>query len=112
MRYFNGLLERTGMAAQTSSVSYRCELSPEMLEHALATAVAPPGFEAHIDYVVMAVEEAADLNTGRRLKFGQTSQHSRNNTHTTVEPFGHEPTSGITVWRLGIFLFQSADARR
>jgi transcriptional regulator with XRE-family HTH domain len=56
------------MAAQTSSVSYRGELSEDMLESALATGTVPPGFEAHIghlldeapvEYVVMAVEEAA-----------------------------------------------------
>lgn len=56
------------MAAKNASVSYRGELTPEMLEHTLATAVAPSGFEAHVghfldesplDYVVMAVEEAA-----------------------------------------------------
>ncbi|MDR5791685.1 helix-turn-helix domain-containing protein [Caballeronia sp. LP003] len=58
------------MAAKNASVSYKGELSPEMLERALATAVVPPGYEAHIghfldespvDYVVMAVEEAAQI---------------------------------------------------
>lgn len=56
------------MAAKNASVSYRGELSPEMLEQTLATAQAPTGFGAHVghfldespvDYVVMAVEEAA-----------------------------------------------------
>lgn len=56
------------MAAKNASVSYRGELSAEMLERTLATAEVPSGFEAHVghfldesplDYVVMAVEEAA-----------------------------------------------------
>jgi transcriptional regulator with XRE-family HTH domain len=56
------------MAAKNASVSYRGELTQEMLEHALATAEVPSGFEAHVghfldesplDYVVLAVEEAA-----------------------------------------------------
>jgi transcriptional regulator with XRE-family HTH domain len=58
------------MAAKNASVSYRGELSADMLEQALATAEVPSGFEAHVghfldesplDYVVMAVEEAAQL---------------------------------------------------
>lgn len=56
------------MAAKTSSVSYRYDLSEEMLEHTLATGSVPPDFEAHlgyllgqapVEYVVMAVEETA-----------------------------------------------------
>jgi transcriptional regulator with XRE-family HTH domain len=58
------------MAAKNASVSYRGELSADMLERALATAEVPSGFEAHVghfldesplDYVVMAVEEAAQM---------------------------------------------------
>jgi len=58
------------MAAKTSSISYRDDLTESMLEHALATGQAPEGFEAHIGHfldeapigmVVMAVEEAAQL---------------------------------------------------
>lgn len=58
------------MAAKNASVSYRGELTQEMLERALATAVVPPGYEAHVghfldesplDYVVMAVHEAAEI---------------------------------------------------
>jgi len=56
------------MAAKTSSVSYVGELTEDMLEQALATGRAPPGYEAHIGHlldeapvslVIMAVEEAA-----------------------------------------------------
>ncbi|MFX1767923.1 helix-turn-helix domain-containing protein [Paraburkholderia sp. A1RI-2L] len=56
------------MAAKNASVSYRGELTQEMLERTLATAEVPSGFEAHVghfldesplDYVVMAVQEAA-----------------------------------------------------
>lgn len=56
------------MAAKTSSVSYRGELSSDMLERSLAMGRAPPGFEPHIrhllneapvEVVVMAIEEAA-----------------------------------------------------
>jgi transcriptional regulator with XRE-family HTH domain len=56
------------MAAKTSGVSYRGDLSEHMLEQTLATGIVPPGFEAHIghlldeapvEYVVMAVEETA-----------------------------------------------------
>jgi transcriptional regulator with XRE-family HTH domain len=56
------------MAAKTSSVSYRDDLSEEMLERILLTGEVPPGFEAHIgyllgqapiEYVVMAVEETS-----------------------------------------------------
>lgn len=58
------------MAAKNASVSYKGEFSAEMLERALATAGVPFGYEAHIghfldesplDYVVMAVEEAAQI---------------------------------------------------
>ena len=57
------------MAARNASVSYRGELSPEMLERTLATAEVPSGFEAHVSHfldeapfeiVVLAVEEAAE----------------------------------------------------
>lgn len=57
------------MAAKTSSVSYREDLSESLLEKILATGKVPPGYEAHIghllgqapvNYVVMAVEEAAE----------------------------------------------------
>ena len=60
------------MAAKTSSVSYKGELSSNMLEHALATGTVPPGFEPHIGHfldeapievVVMAVEEAAEIES-------------------------------------------------
>jgi hypothetical protein len=60
------------MAAKTSSVSYKGELTSDMLEHALATGTVPPGFAAHIGHfldeapievVVMAVEEAAQLES-------------------------------------------------
>lgn len=56
------------MAAISASVSYKGELSPDMLEHTLATGQAPVGFEPHIGHfldevpvevVVMAVEETA-----------------------------------------------------
>lgn len=56
------------MASKTSSVSYRHDLSEEMLEQSLATGEVPLGFEAHlghllgqapVEYVVMAVEETA-----------------------------------------------------
>ncbi|MGY8527590.1 helix-turn-helix domain-containing protein [Paracidovorax citrulli] len=56
------------MAARAASVSYRGDLSPEMLEATLTTGVVPTGFEPHIghlldeapvDVVVMAVEETA-----------------------------------------------------
>jgi transcriptional regulator with XRE-family HTH domain len=58
------------MAAKTSSVSYRNELSVEQLRHALVSGEVPSGFESHmrhfldeapIPVVVMAVEEAAEL---------------------------------------------------
>lgn len=63
-------LKRRGlwMAAKNASVSYRGELTQEMLERTLATAEVPSGFEAHVghfldesplDFVVLAVEEAA-----------------------------------------------------
>jgi transcriptional regulator with XRE-family HTH domain len=56
------------MASKTSSVSYRDDLSEEILEQSLMTGEVPPGFEAHlghllgqalVEYVVMAVEETA-----------------------------------------------------
>ena len=56
------------MAAKTSSVSFKHDLSEAMLEKSLATREVPLGFEAHlghlleqapIEYVVMAVEETA-----------------------------------------------------
>lgn len=58
------------MAAKTSSVSYKKELTSETLQHALAAGHAPPGYEAQmlhfldeapVSLVVMAVEEAAQL---------------------------------------------------
>jgi len=67
-----GRAQKRGLwsAAKNASVSYRGELSEDMLEHILATTEVPEGFEAHIghfldesplDYVVMAVEEAAQI---------------------------------------------------
>lgn len=56
------------MAAKTSSVSYKGELSSSMLEKTLALGWAPTGFEPHIrhllneaavELVVMAIEETA-----------------------------------------------------
>jgi transcriptional regulator with XRE-family HTH domain len=56
------------MAAKTSSVSYKGELSSDMLKQALASGIAPAGYEAHmihlfdeapVELVVMAVEETA-----------------------------------------------------
>lgn len=58
------------MAAKTSSVSYRGELTPEVLAHALATGVVPREFQSHLGHfmeeapmevVVLAIEEAAML---------------------------------------------------
>ncbi|MES2899509.1 MAG: helix-turn-helix transcriptional regulator [Pseudomonadota bacterium] len=56
------------MAAKSSSVSYRGELSDRVLEQILASGAVVPGFEAHlghfldelaVEVVVMAVEETA-----------------------------------------------------
>lgn len=60
------------MAAKTSSVSYKGELSSDMLEQTLATGLVPSGFEPHIahlldeaaiEVVVMAVEETAQIES-------------------------------------------------
>lgn len=57
------------MAAKSASVSYKGELSPQMLEATLSTGVVPTGFAAHvghlldespIQYVIMAVSETAE----------------------------------------------------
>lgn len=57
------------MAAKTSSIRYRGELTSAMLGKSLATGKAPPGYEAHIGHlleeapvelIVMAVEEVAE----------------------------------------------------
>lgn len=56
------------MAAKTSSVSYKGELSADMLQKTLALVCAPTGFEpnirhllneAPVELVVMAIEETA-----------------------------------------------------
>lgn len=56
------------MAAKTASVSYRDELTPELLENALMTGEIPTGFRPHmahlfdespIELMTMAVEEVA-----------------------------------------------------
>lgn len=70
----NARLRKKGlwMAAKTSSVSYKGELSSDMLERALATGTVPLGFESHIahfldeaaiEVVVMAVEETAQIES-------------------------------------------------
>ena len=59
------------MAAKTSSVSYKKEMSVEALQHALSTGEVPRGYEAQmlhfldeapVQIVVMAVEEAAMIS--------------------------------------------------